>query len=112
MTGPISSLSLTTGPAAAHEPFAHNRSVMADKVRALDWSKTPLGPIVNWPVSLRTAVGIVLDSPEVRVLLWGPELITIYNDATFAVLGDIGPAGLASLIRSCARRPGPASDPI
>lgn len=94
MTGPISSVT-SAKDAAAPEPFAHNRSVMAGKVREFDWSQTPLGPIAQWPISLKTAVGIVLDSPEVRVLLWGPELITIYNDATFAVLGDVGPDGLA-----------------
>ena len=94
MTGPISSLPLAKGAAAAREPFAHNRSVMADKVRSFDWSKTPLGPLADWPVSLRTAVGIVLDSPEVRVLLWGAEMITIYNDAAFTILGDIGTSGL------------------
>ena len=35
---------------------------MATRMRALDWSATPLGPVEQWPQALRTSVRIVLDS--------------------------------------------------
>jgi PAS domain S-box-containing protein len=37
-------------------------SEMAARMRALDWSATPLGPVEQWPQALRTSVRIVLDS--------------------------------------------------
>ena len=35
---------------------------MGDRIRAFDWSSTPLGPISVWPQSLRTVVNILLTS--------------------------------------------------
>jgi PAS domain S-box-containing protein len=37
-------------------------SEMATRMRALDWSATPLGPVEQWPQALRTSIQIVLDS--------------------------------------------------
>jgi PAS domain S-box-containing protein len=37
-------------------------SEMAARMRALDWSATPLGSVERWPEALRTSVRIVLDS--------------------------------------------------
>ena len=37
-------------------------SEMAMRMRALDWSATPLGPVDQWPHALRTSLRIVLDS--------------------------------------------------
>jgi len=53
---------------------------MAERVRAFDWTGTPLGPIAQWPQSLKTAVGMVLLSPVPIVMLWGDDGIMIYND--------------------------------
>jgi hypothetical protein len=35
---------------------------MAALMREFDWRNTPLGPVRNWPQSLRTAVDIMLSS--------------------------------------------------
>lgn len=67
--------------------FPHNDGVMADAVRNADWAGSPLGPIQSWSSSLTAAVGMVLDSPSSRLLVWGPEFTTIYNDAYLPVLG-------------------------
>src|SRR5882724_9938354 len=32
---------------------------MAKVIKAMDWSKTPLGPMASWPQSLRTTVSLV-----------------------------------------------------
>ncbi|RZJ31208.1 MAG: PAS domain S-box protein, partial [Brevundimonas sp.] len=53
---------------------------MAERIRAFDWSRTPVGPIHDWPQSLRTAVGMLAAAPNPMVLLWGPEGVLIYND--------------------------------
>jgi two-component sensor histidine kinase len=49
-------------------------------IREFDWSKTSLGPIADWPQSLRTATDIVLQAPLPLVMLWGPDGVMIYND--------------------------------
>jgi PAS domain S-box-containing protein len=53
---------------------------MAERIRAFDWSRTPLGPIADWPQSLRTAVGLLVAAPGPMVLLWGQQGVLIYND--------------------------------
>lgn len=56
-----------------------------------DWSATALGERARWPASLRLTVDILLNSPHAMLLTWGPEQITVYNEA-YATL-----AGLPSL---------------
>jgi two-component sensor histidine kinase len=56
-------------------------------VRAFDWASTPLGPSAQWPLELKTAVGLLMESSFPGALVWGPELITIYNDAFRPILG-------------------------
>ncbi len=60
---------------------------MADLVRALDWSSTPLGPIESWPPELLATAMLVLGNPFPAALIWGRELITIYNDGFRPILG-------------------------
>ncbi|MEO7853339.1 MAG: ATP-binding protein, partial [Rubrivivax sp.] len=74
---------------------------MASRVRGKDWSQPPLGAIAQWPASLRIAVGSTLDSPLPTVVLWGPQLIQIYNDAYQPILGQRHPAALGQPTREC-----------
>ena len=67
--------------------FLAGGGAMGVRVRAHDWATTPLGPIESWPQSLRTAVGMVLASRFPACLVWGPGLISIYNDAFRPILG-------------------------
>ncbi|OBK52128.1 histidine kinase [Mycobacterium kubicae] len=48
---------------------------------AVDWASTPLGPVDDWPQSLRTAVNILLASRFPMWMGWGPELTFFCNDA-------------------------------
>lgn len=59
-------------------------------IRSIDWSKNPLGPIEQWPQSLRTTLSIVINSKFPMLLLWGPEYICFYNDAYRKSLGNNG----------------------
>src|SRR5690242_6392732 len=52
---------------------------MAARIRAKDWSKTPLGRAETWSHSLRLSVALILASGFPMAVRWGPELITIYN---------------------------------
>ena len=70
-------------------------------VRSLDWEATPLGPIARWPQSLRTAVSMVLSSDFPMIVLWGPSLVQIYNDAYRLLMGAKHPAGLGMGNREC-----------
>lgn len=54
---------------------------MGARMRALDWSQTALGPVAEWPESLRSALSICLGCGFPIAIYWGPELATLYNDA-------------------------------
>lgn len=60
-------------------------SEMARRVRALDWSSTPLGPREQWPAPLRTTLNLVLSSKLPMLILWGPKLIALHNDASLEI---------------------------
>ncbi|MGJ7552330.1 ATP-binding protein [Pseudomonas alloputida] len=62
--------------------------LMAGRIRNHDWAATPLGPLDQWPETLRTCVALCLDSRFPQAVLWGPELITLHNDAFARILGD------------------------
>jgi signal transduction histidine kinase/DNA-binding response OmpR family regulator len=73
------------------------------RIRALDWSRTPLGPLEGWPQSLRSAVSLLLPSKAQIVLFWGPELVALYNDAYKPVFGRKHPWALGQPARECWR---------
>lgn len=60
---------------------------MSEKVRNYDWGKTALGPLHRWPASLRIAVDMLLGTKIPSCLVWGPQMVTIYNDAFKPILG-------------------------
>ncbi len=68
--------------------FPANDSDMARKIRALDWSTTPLGPIDAWPAGVRIAVDMALSSQLPICLFFGPDLIAIFNDAYVPLIGS------------------------
>ncbi|UKE67469.1 PAS domain-containing protein [Xanthomonas translucens pv. phlei] len=56
-------------------------------LRATDWSGHALGPIQDWPQSLRSALSLCLSSRFPMVIRWGPRMINFYNDAYIPILG-------------------------
>jgi PAS domain S-box-containing protein len=68
--------------------FLTGGGTMAARIRSHDWSQTPLGSIDQWPGSLRTALGMVLNSKFPNFLCWGPDFISFHNDAYIPVLGE------------------------
>jgi signal transduction histidine kinase/CheY-like chemotaxis protein len=69
---------------------------MGERIAAFDWSATPLGPINQWPQSLRTAVNILLSSRYAMWMAWGSELTMLYNDAYRPTLGMKHPWALGT----------------
>src|SRR4030095_6092220 len=62
-------------------------SELATRMRALDWSRTDLGPPQHWPQNLRIAVSLCLTSRIPVVMYWGPAHTVLYNDAYVSFLG-------------------------
>ncbi len=72
---------------------------MGERMRALDWSTTALGPLEQWPHSLRICVRIILDSGYPMAIGWGPDYTLLYNDAQTALFGTKHPAALGRSTR-------------
>ncbi len=56
-------------------------------MRRIQWSETVLGPPRQWPRTLRTLIPMMLASRFAMRILWGPDLILLYNDEYRSVLG-------------------------
>src|SRR5215468_10465864 len=87
--------------------WPYGRGEMAERIRTFDWASTPLGSIMSWPQSLKTAVEVMLASGFPAAMQWGREAILLYNDANARMLGGLHPAALGRPIFEAlpARRP-------
>nr|MBA2544364.1 hypothetical protein [Deltaproteobacteria bacterium] len=74
---------------------------MALVIKAMDWSKTPLGPIESWPQSLRTTVSLAQASNSPISLVWGPGHVQIYNDGYWPICGAKHPIAMGQDFREC-----------
>jgi two-component sensor histidine kinase len=63
-------------------------------IRALDWSKTSLGPISAWPAHLKATISLMLPAQAQIALFWGPEFVALYNDAYAPAIGAKHPRAL------------------
>ncbi|HYH24264.1 MAG TPA: SpoIIE family protein phosphatase [Blastococcus sp.] len=64
-----------------------------------DWGTTALGPQADWSPTLRTAVSTALNSRFPFLLMWGPELVMVYNDGYAPMLGARHPSALGRSAR-------------
>jgi signal transduction histidine kinase/DNA-binding response OmpR family regulator len=72
----------------ARRSFLSGGGAMGELIRRHDWSKTDLGPPESWSQSLKTAVGLLLNSGYPMYIAWGPRFVQIYNDAYRPILGE------------------------
>jgi len=63
-------------------------------MRDHDWSKSPLGPPEFWPQSLRSVIGLLLQSQFPMFVAWGDALGFVYNDSYAEILGAKHPRAL------------------
>lgn len=82
------------GHLAASISFLAGGGEMGERIRTFDWESTPLGPVEQWPQSLKTVVRIMLTSRQPIWIGWGPELIKLYNDPYKAIVGGKHPRAL------------------
>ena len=67
---------------------------MGAMMREHDWSTSSLGPPESWPQSLRSVVGLMLNSRFPMFAAWGEGLGFVYNDAYVEILGEKHPSAL------------------
>ncbi len=70
--------------------FLPGEGEMSELTRNFNWEQSPLGIPDTWPVSLKTTVGIILNSAFPMFLFWGTDAICFYNDAFRPSLGVDG----------------------
>jgi signal transduction histidine kinase/DNA-binding response OmpR family regulator/anti-sigma regulatory factor (Ser/Thr protein kinase) len=76
-------------------------AAMRTAIAGYDWASTPLGPPDTWPAALRTVVGVVLDNAFAMLIMWGPELVQLYNDGYVPIFGDKHPRSLGQRAAQC-----------
>ena len=81
--------------------FLLGGSEMASLIRSMDWSGTSLGPIAKWPQSLQTTVSICLASDLPICVIWGPDLVQVYNDAYRVICGNKHPRSMGQNFSEC-----------
>ncbi len=81
--------------------FLSEGSEISALIHAKDWSQTPLGPIGTWSVSLRMMVSFLLANRFPLLLWWGPQFISIYNDAYRPILGNKHPKSMGQPVSEC-----------
>jgi len=74
---------------------------MGSIMRSFDWASSVLGPVDQWPQSLRTSVSTCLNSRFAILIWWGPELVMLYNDAYRQIIGAKHPDALGRPGREC-----------
>ncbi len=75
---------------------------MSDRTRSYDWAATSLGTLGLWPDNLLAVLNTVLANPLPMFLLWGDDLIQLYNDGAIPVLGpDKHPQALGQPAAEC-----------
>ncbi len=94
---------------AVAEPLFLGGGVAGALVRAHDWTKTSIGSPGDWPIALLSQVRTMLATQQPMSILWGPELVSLYNDGFLPLLGEKHPAAMANPPRSAGVRRGRSS---
>ena len=81
--------------------FLSGGKEMGSLIRSMDWSKSALGPVADWPQSLRTTVSICLASNLPICVIWGPDLVQLYNDAYRVICGGKHPRSMGQKFSDC-----------
>jgi hypothetical protein len=74
---------------------------VAECIRNFNWSRTALGPFEAWSPALRNTVGLMMANRFPMLLWWGPDYISLYNDAYVPILGLKHPRALGLPVREC-----------
>lgn len=81
-------------------------------MRTQDWSNSSLGHPETWPQSLRSVVGLLLNSKFPMFVAWGAELGFLYNDAYAEILGAKHPTAMGGKFREIWAEIWPTIEPL
>ncbi len=70
-----------------HFNFLSDGGEIAQLIEDKDWSKTALGPPNEWPQSLKTMTSVMLNNPFGMNIMWGKDLVQIYNHQYSLMIG-------------------------
>ncbi|WP_137173422.1 ATP-binding protein [Massilia sp. HP4] len=70
-----------------HSDEHTGQPAMRALLAAYDWSASPMGDPSAWPVELRVAFDLMLDSPHPTLVCWTGRYLMLYNDAYAGLLG-------------------------
>jgi hypothetical protein len=76
--------------------FLSDGGEMGRLMREHDWSSSTLGSPTLWPQSLRSVVGLLLNSKFPMFVAWGDDLAFLYNDPYAEILGAKHPTSLGA----------------
>jgi len=82
-------------------PFLEGGGVMGMRMRSLDWSRTALGAPDSWSPTLRVMVRFLLANRFPLLLWWGPQYVSIFNDAYRPILGTKDSTALGQPVAQC-----------
>src|SRR5882724_6112379 len=81
--------------------FLRGGREMAKAILARDWSTSPVGPLEQWPQSLRTTVSLCLASKFPISIAWGPQRVQLYNDGYWPICGAKHPHSMGQDFKEC-----------
>jgi signal transduction histidine kinase len=91
----------TTNQGTVGQAWPAGRGEAAELIRSDIWSGSPIGAPESWPTTLRTTVDLMLACEFAMVVLWGQDLVQIYNNCYLAVMGSKHPAGMGQKTQEC-----------
>jgi PAS domain S-box-containing protein len=74
---------------------------MAERIRRYPWETTAIGAISGWSETLLCAINMMLESQFPMLLIWGPEMVVLYNDACIPLEGERHPDALGRTGQEC-----------
>ncbi|KAI5464590.1 hypothetical protein BGZ63DRAFT_350612 [Mariannaea sp. PMI_226] len=74
--------------------FASEPEPFLDIVQSVDWASTSLGPTADWSRQLQQTFNQVISDSRPIALYWGPDYVTIYNEAFSKYCGSTHPSRL------------------
>lgn len=75
-------------------------SEMGERIKAFEWSNTPLGPIERWPAALVSTLSVCLTAQTPMAIYWGKDSWLLYNDAWRPIVGGKHPWALGKPARN------------
>ncbi len=84
------------GPDPGADPLFELAGTLRSSYEQVDWARTCLGEPASWSPRLRSTLAMALDTRFAMALLWGPDLVLLYNEAFVELIADKHPSALGS----------------